>query len=219
MLVGTQAEAVEIDTGSWPGHEVLEGLDLVEVGTWTRSEAILTVQLQLDVVDDGVLVIRQTLTIRGVGGTRCTTFGIATESEGTVVEATGVLDGPGEEAAGMVEVEADVLGAQGRCWGNGFTTSELQLGDEVFVLVLSEAASLICIKEDVICVERCQGGEAGINTGSGHDGGGGKIEVELDFVVLHIERNGRRSLVWYFVCTLEDMNETKGRDIDVPGER
>ena len=53
MLLGAESEGVDVDTGVGGTGVVLEGLDLVEVRSFTLREAVLAVKLELG-SDDGV---------------------------------------------------------------------------------------------------------------------------------------------------------------------
>lgn len=166
MLLGLEGEGVNVDT-SVAGNVlvVLEGLDQVEVGTITLSEAVVTVQLQLGsgghVGSSG-----------GVGGPRVGGHG-------------GGDTNPDQLLHGVVEVELDAVVAA----DEGLITSELQLGDQVLVGQLSEAAALVSVQEDVV---NPQGGGRQIR---GRNGGGVlaqgvlvlELQVDLDFVVLHVD--------------------------------
>lgn len=170
----------------------MQGIELTASG----REPVLTVELELHIVNDSVLVISQTLTVGSRGGTSSSTLEAGSNSEGTVVVTTGVLDGPCQIAGGVVEVQPDVGSSAGGSRGNGFSTGVLELSDEVLVLVLSESATLIGIEEDIGGIEgggRCVGG---VNASCGHGGSRSEVEVELQFVVLHRGKK-EREVSWF----------------------
>ncbi len=110
------------------------------------------------------------------------------------------LDNPDEFLDRMVEVQLDLVGRG----TDGFVTSELELGDEVFVWVLGHSATFVGVQEDVVDVDG--GGDQGLVVGDGgwdwatglvaggvaRQGGDGpqalvnwaNVQVDLDFVVL-----------------------------------
>ena len=122
--------------------------------------------------------------------------GVADEGRAVVDVSIG-LHNPDELLHGVIEVQLDLVGGR----TDGLVTSELELGDEILVGVLGEAATLVGIKEDIIHIQR--GGNKGLVVGNGgglgHLGSttavklgdgpqalvnGAKIKVDLDLVVL-----------------------------------
>ena len=59
------------------------------------------------------------------------------------------LDNPNQLLDGVIEVELDLVGGR----TDRLVTSELELGDEVFVGVLGHSAALISVQEDIVDVE------------------------------------------------------------------
>jgi hypothetical protein len=95
-------------------------LHLVEVGAATGRETVLAVELKLDSVDDSELVVFETLAIACIAGCAGVTLGVATDGVSTVVVTRGIADDPGEETAGVVEVQSDVGSASSGSRGDGF---------------------------------------------------------------------------------------------------
>ena len=85
MLLGAKGEGVHVDAGVGAAGVVLEGLNLVEVGSLTLREAVLAVKLELG-SDHGVLAP----TVHVKGGLR--------EHEGAGIGHIGAVDGGGVEA-------------------------------------------------------------------------------------------------------------------------
>jgi hypothetical protein len=131
----------------------------------------------------------------------------------TVIHILVGLDNPDKLLHGVVEVELDLVGGR----TDRLVTSELELGDEVLVGVLGEAAALVSVKEDIVNIERGSDKRLVVGDGGAHSGtrvqlsargcsasavaaqrgdspqaliNRTKIEVDLDLVVL--EGNQRK---------------------------
>jgi hypothetical protein len=114
---------------------------------------------------------------------------------GAVIDVGIRLDDPDEFLAGMVEVEFNLVGGR----ADGLVSCELELLDEVLVRVLCHLATLVCVEEDIIDVQRggdeglLVGGGDGLSSGCGGEGldgpetlaDGADVEVDLDFVILY----------------------------------
>ena len=122
--------------------------------------------------------------------------GIADEGR-AVVNVSIRLHNPDELLHGVVEVELDLVGRG----THRLVTSELELSDEILVGVLSAAATLVSVKEDVVHVKGSsnQGLVVSDSGGLGNLGStlaskgshgpealvnGAEIKVDLDLVVL-----------------------------------
>lgn len=204
VFFGLEGEGVHVHTDSRDVGVVLVGLYQVEVLAFTFREAIVTVELHLG-GDHGVLasqtfdagdavagfqhgaippvgVVEGLLTLPGVH------HGVIAAHEGVA------LHNPHEFLCGVVEVQLDLVGAA----GHGFTTSELQLFDQVFVRHLGEAAAFISVQVDVVHIQRSRhqtgGGDAVADGVLVAARGGGivpaqvaefvEFQPDLDFVVL-----------------------------------
>jgi hypothetical protein len=144
--------------------------------------------------------------VEGLGTKNLEEEGIANKGR-AVVNVLIRLDNPNQLLDGVVEVELDLVGGR----TDRFITSELELGDEVFVGVLCHSAAFISIQEDIVNVEGSSnqglvvgnGGRDGLARGrlaglsrkgdsvavQGSDSpqaliNGTNIKVNLDFVVL-----------------------------------
>jgi hypothetical protein len=60
------------------------------------------------------------------------------------------LDDPDKFLHGVVEVQLDLV----RRRSDRLITSELELGDQIFVRILSETSSLVRVQEDVVNIQR-----------------------------------------------------------------
>jgi hypothetical protein len=144
--------------------------------------------------------------VEGLGTKNLEEEGIANKGR-AVVNVLIRLDNPNQLLDGVIEVELDLVGGR----TDRFITSELELGDEVFMGVLCHSAAFISIQEDIVNVEGSSnqglvvgdGGRDGLARGrlAGLSGGGvgvaaqrsdspqalingTNIKVNLDFVVL-----------------------------------
>ena len=168
VLLGLEREGVRVHTGVGGAGVVVEGLNLVEVLTLLLLEAVLTVENQLE----GVEGTNDILSEGDVGS-----LGASLEHGGTREgggdEAVGTRNGgevglhenvrgvggevpqgiatqtPHQLLNGVVVGEADVLGA---VTSNGVNAGVLHLLDQVLVTLLSEAATLLGVKVDVVGV-------------------------------------------------------------------
>ncbi len=209
MLLRLEGEGVHVDTNGRDVGVVLVRLHQVEVLALTLRETIVTVELDLGGYN-GVLtgftdgadgISRAIIPVRVVEGL-VTRDGRTTDSDRTrraieagiiaAVNERVTLDNPHEFLGGVVEVHLDLVGRR----SDGFTTSELELLDEVLVGDLGETTTLIRIEVDVVYVEgggdETGGGNAGADIGDTGAGSGLPAEVaelvelepDLDLVVL-----------------------------------
>ena len=125
MLLGLESKGVQVDTCNGPGLEMLKGLDQVEVGTLAGREAVMTVQLELDGIDDTITLIILQQAILVVISSRL--------SDETTVLTILVLDDPSEVLHGMVQVQTNVELRSSGARSNGLGTSVLELSDQVLV--------------------------------------------------------------------------------------
>ena len=146
--------------------------------------------------------------IYGIGvverlGTECLVKKTASLQRSTVVNIGIRLDNPDKLFARVVEVELDLVGRR----TDRFITSELKLLDQVLVGVLGHLAALICVKEDVVNIERS--GNKRLLVGSGNRYGSGtsshcaaspealtnrtEVNVDLDLVVLKSNQGKSKS--------------------------
>lgn len=166
VLFRVQGKRVHIDTSAWDGSVVLVRLHQVEVTGLTSAESFLTVQLEDSVNQSVSTSVRE---IRPLVG-RFVTLRV---------------EDPDEFLARVVQGQ---LALDSRV-GVAFSTSELKLFNQVFVLNLSELAAFIGVKVDVINVQRT----IADGRNSRRDGAsaqrvqfihGADGNVELDFVIL-----------------------------------
>ena len=200
VLLGLEREGVGVDTGVGAAGVVVEGLDLVEILTVLRLEAVLAVEDELELLhrtlrllspgnstsaaghDDGSASSRGNGKVAGGGrgGIR------GTESERgvsrTLTEVPEVLGiraskAPHELLDGVVVGKADLLGATVDAV-DSVNTGVLDLLDEVFVTLLSEAATLLGVEVDVVSPHLEDAlVEVGVHVPS-------EVEIDADLVVL-----------------------------------
>ena len=203
MFLGLEREGIHVDTDSGDVGVVLVRLDQVEVATLTLVESVMAVQLDLGRHDrivtshaldtghrvprleDGTVppvgVVEGLLALEGLDD------GIITRHEGIT------LDHPDELLARVVEVQLDLVGRR----GDGLSTRELQLLNQVLVRDRGEAAALIRVEVDVIDIQRGRDQARGCDTVADLVGGGTAVsiveaqvveglefQVDLDLVVL-----------------------------------
>ena len=213
VLLRLQGEGVHVDTDSGDVGVVLVRLDKVEVLALTLGEAIVAVQLDLGSHDgvlagqalhagDGVARL-QNRAVKPVGVVE----GLLTlpgADDGIIAGHEAVaLDNPHKLLDGVVEVQLDLV----RAGGDGLTTSELQLLNQVLVRDLGEAAALIRVQVDVVNIQgrrdQAGGGDAVA------DGVGGtlrgvveaqvaklvELQPDLDLVVLEGDQGQRKTRV------------------------
>ena len=159
MLFRLESEGVDVHTSGWDVGVVLVRLDFVEVAAFTDGESVVPVELE-EGSDDRVLTGHTFNT-----GDTVTRFEDATIPEIGIVERLlplpvvddgiragdiGVtLDNPDKFLTRVVEVELDLV--TGR--SDGFTASELEGFNQVFVGNLGELTTFISIEVDVVDVE------------------------------------------------------------------
>ncbi len=168
VLLGLQSKGIHVDT-LVGGHVlvVLERLDQVEVITLALSEAIVTVQLQLG----------------RSGHVLAASEGIAIDIVGPSIGGNRVTHtNPDQLLDGVVEVELDAVVARHQ----SLITSELELSDQVLVRELGETAALIGIQEDVVNPQRGGRDVASQSASGGQVGLLLELQVDLDFMVLHV---------------------------------
>ena len=103
VLEGCECSGPDVDTRGRAAVEVLVGLDLVEVSCGADGEAVVAVELDLG-VGEGVTTGEGTTSLVGV-------VSPVVGADGVAVGDVGVeLDDPGEELAGVVEVELNLVG-------------------------------------------------------------------------------------------------------------
>ncbi len=137
VILGFESEGVRVDTsGCWDVGVVLVWLHQIEVRSVPDGEPVVTVQLKLG-VDDWV----------DLSGSGCIWNGVGRKRVRTHV---GVCeDYPQDFFNRVIEVQPDLVGLS----GYGFSTSELQLLDQVLVRHLGESPPLICVEVHVIYVQ------------------------------------------------------------------
>jgi hypothetical protein len=170
---GVKSEGVDVDTSLGDTGEVLVGLDEIEVITVAGVETIVTVELEFSILN-GV----DTIIAEGIVGVVVESF--------TVVLVIEVTNEPSEELNGVVEVK---FGFNGLVLTtiDGFSTSELELFNEVFVGSLGETTTFISIEENVVDPERAfLHGEVGSSTSSYETRLGTEFNIEADFVILYL---------------------------------
>lgn len=168
---GVKSEGIDVDTSLGNTGEVLVGLDEIEVITVAGIKAVVTVELELSILD-GV----KTIVAEGI-------VGVVVESL-TIVLVIEITNEPSEELNGVVEVK---LGFNGLVLTtiDGFSTSELELFNEVFVGGLCETTTLISIEENVVDPERALlHRKVGSSTSGYETRLGTEFNVETNFVVL-----------------------------------
>ena len=115
------------------------------------------------------------------------------------------MDNPDELLARMVEVELDLVGGR----TDRFITSELYLLNEVLMRVLGHLSALVCVKEDVVNIERGSNKGLLVGVGGRYGASGGiellaspealtnrtEINVNLDFVVLKSDQRKGKTRV------------------------
>ena len=160
MLLGLESEGVDVDTNRRDVGVVLEGLHLVEIAAFADLEAIVAIELEQR-SDDRVLTSHAFNTGDGVARFQHGSVPPVTEVEG-LLTLPGVddgviarheritLDNPDEFLARVVEVELELVAGA----GDGFSASELQGLDEVFVGDLGELAALVSVEVDVVDIQR-----------------------------------------------------------------
>jgi hypothetical protein len=177
---------------------------LANEGSRTRGSEFLGSTKGVDGVGKSINGIS---VVEGLGTKDLEKKSIASEGRAIINVLIG-LDDPDELLHRVVEVELDLVGRR----TNRLVTSELELGDEVFVGVLRHTTTLVSVKEHVVNVEgssnkglvvgnggRDRATSGGLDTGSigvasvaaqGSDGpealvNGADIKVDLYFVVLY----------------------------------
>ena len=159
VLLGLEGKAVHVDTDGGDVGVVLEGLDQVEILALTLSEAVVAVELDLG-SHNGVLAGKALNTGDGVArlqdgavppvGVVEGLLALPGANDVVVARDEGItLNNPHKLLAGVVEVEADLVGRA----GHRLATGELELLDEVLVAHLGEAAALVSVQVDVVHVE------------------------------------------------------------------
>jgi hypothetical protein len=168
VLLGLEREGVRVHTGVGGAGVVVEGLNLVEVLTLLLLEAVLTVENQLEGVEGTNDILSE-----GDVGSHGASLEHGGTREGGGDEAVGTRNGgevglhenvrgvggevpqgiatqtPHQLLNGVVVGEADVLGA---VTSNGVNAGVLHLLDQVLMTLLSEAATLLGVKVDVVGV-------------------------------------------------------------------
>ena len=197
MLLRLESEGVDVDADRGHIGVVLVRLHLVEVAAFADLEAIVAVELQQG-SHDRVAARHTFYASDGVARLQHGSVPPIGEVEGLLtlprVNNTIVarheriaLDNPHELLARVVEVQLQLVAGA----GDGFSTSELQGLNEVFVRDLRELAALISVEVDVVDIER-----GGLEIGVGHtiaDGVdvaqlGGDLPAEIaDVVELQID--------------------------------
>jgi hypothetical protein len=86
--------------------------------------------------------------VEGLGTQNLEEEGVAHKGR-AVIDVLIRLDNPNQLLDGVIEVELDLVGGR----TDRLVTSELELGDEVFVGVLGHSAALISVQEDIVDVE------------------------------------------------------------------
>jgi hypothetical protein len=215
VLFRLECKGVHVDTNSWDVGVVLVRLHPVEVVTITDSESVVAVELDQG-GDDRVLT----------GHTFNTGYGVTRFQDGAVPEVRVVegllafpgvddgviarhegitLDNPDEFLTRVVEVQLDLVGGR----SDGFTSSELEGVNQVFVGHLSELTTFIGIQVDVVYVEGCSHQTLGTNTVTDNVGVGGvlggkvpaevtevvELEVDTHFVVLECDQGESQTRV------------------------
>jgi hypothetical protein len=140
MVLGVVSEGVAVDTLSWCVGVMLIRLYQTEVTSIALGEAVMSVQLKL-----GTCCWVITIVINVLGGEIAVVQVFVVAAVNVVVTS----DNPDKFLAWMVEVQLDLVGQT----AEGFFTLELKLLDQILVLSLGEAATLIGIKEDVVDVQ------------------------------------------------------------------
>jgi hypothetical protein len=159
VLFGLESERVHVDTSGRDVGVVLVRLDPVEVVSVTDSESVVAVEL--DECGDNRVVTGHTFHT----GYTVTRFqhgavppvgeveGLLTlpgVDDGVIARHEGIaLDDPDEFLTRVVEVQLDLVGGR----SDGFTSSELEGIDQVFVGHLGELTTFISIEVDVVHVE------------------------------------------------------------------
>lgn len=159
VILWLQGKGIHVDTNSWDVGVVLVWLDQVEVLAFTLGESVMTVELDLG--EDNWVLTGEALHA-GHGVTREEDGAIPPVGvvewlltlpwvdDGVLAGQEGVaLDNPHEFLGWVVEVQLDLVVAG----GDGFSTSELELLDQVLVADLGEASALISVQVDVIHVQ------------------------------------------------------------------
>jgi len=165
VVLRLEGEGVDVDANSRHVGVVLVRLDQVEVLALALGEPIVTVELDLGNRDRVVAgeALNAGEGVAGVEDGPVPPVGVVERlhalprvDRGVVAGDEGVaLDNPHKLLRGVVEVELDlVVGG-----GHGLITRELELLNQVLVGDLSEAATLISVKVDVVNIER-RGDEA-----------------------------------------------------------
>ena len=203
MFLGLEGEGIHVDTDSGDVGVVLVRLDQVEVATLTLVESVMAVQLDLGrhdrivtghALDTGDAVPRlEDGTVPPVGVVEGL-LALEGLDHGIIARHKGItLDHPDELLARVVEVQLDLVGGR----GDGLSTRELQLLDQVLVRDRGEAAALIRVEVDVIDIQRGRDQARGGDTVADLVGGGTAVsiveaqvveglefQVDLDLVVL-----------------------------------
>jgi len=115
-----------------------EGVGVVSTNGIRASEGV-------DGVGEGIDGIS---VVEGLGTQHLEEEGVAHKGR-AVIDVLIRLDNPNQLLDGVIEVELDLVGGR----TDRLVTSELELGNEVFVGVLGHSAALISIQEDIVNVE------------------------------------------------------------------
>lgn len=197
MVLGGKGKGVHVDANRRHVGEVLVRLDQVEVITSTLLEPVMAVELD-EGRHDGVLAsltLNETMGISTIHYSEVPIIRVVERLLAIVLidgggRASGeviALNNPREELDGVVEAHPDLVGNR----RDGLLTRELELLNEVLVGVLSHLPALIRVEVDVVDEQRASLETLGANIRVGrlavspaHILNGGKVDVDLDFVVL-----------------------------------
>ncbi len=200
VLLGLEREGVGVHTGNGAAGVMVVGLDLVEVLALLLLETVLTVEDELEGVEDTTGLLSEAgVTTTGTdleeGSTRRgggdegvgVAEGILVRLEHNVggnggigevpegVLGRGVGEAPDELLDGVVVREADLLGAGS---GDGIGASVLDLLNEVLVALLRKSPTFLGVKVDVVGPHlEDRGAEEGIKVRR-------EVEIDADLVVL-----------------------------------
>lgn len=142
MILWVKSEGVYVNSFSWSVGVMLIWLDKSEVTSITLGEAVMSVQLKLGCSSWVITIIISVLS------------GEVAVVQVFVVGAVNVIvtsDNPYDFLDGVVKVKLNLVGKS----TEGFLTLELKLFNQILVLSLSETATLIGIKEDIVNVQTC----------------------------------------------------------------
>lgn len=137
-------------------------LNQVEVATFTRAEAIVTVQLDLSQLSWVSRGLTEVEFLKSINFTRVELVVAPLVSNETEINVRALyigvlLDNPDKLLDGVVEVETDLS----MVVADGFATSELELLNKVLVGDLSKTATLVSVKVDVVN-EEASGSKMGL---------------------------------------------------------